>query len=76
MLSTGKEEDEEEEVAGTEAVANTLEGMNKCYVLLCVAFACASSIILGYDIGVMAGAIVYIEPTLDLSYDCTACALR
>mmetsp|Transcript_1750 Transcript_1750/g.2264 ORF Transcript_1750/g.2264 Transcript_1750/m.2264 type:complete len:498 (+) Transcript_1750:99-1592(+) len=37
------------------------------FVYVCTTLACLSSILLGYDIGVMSGAIVYMERDLDLS---------
>ena len=39
----------------------------KCFVYLCTATACLSSILLGYDIGIMSGAIVYMERDLQLT---------
>ena len=42
-----------------------LEG--KCFVYLCTFTACLSSILLGYDIGIMSGAIVYMERDLSLT---------
>ena len=39
----------------------------KCFVYLCTITACLSSILLGYDIGVMSGAIVYMERDLALT---------
>ena len=45
------------------AVTASAAGSNLCYV----AFACGVAVLLGYDIGVMSGAITGIEASLSLS---------
>eukprot|EP01083_Nonionella_stella_P264687 897565_1 len=55
-----------------EDIEYTIEGKPsrlkpKHFIYVCTSLACLSSILLGYDIGIMSGAIVYMEHDLGLS---------
>ncbi|KAJ4708426.1 Polyol transporter like [Melia azedarach] len=50
----------------TEAAMGQKTPLNK-YALICALFASVNSILLGYDIGVMSGAVLYIQEDLDIT---------
>ncbi|XP_038878586.1 probable polyol transporter 6 [Benincasa hispida] len=62
--ATAVEAIEEEE--GSSKVASMGFGINK-YTFICSILASTNSILLGYDIGVMSGAVLYIEENLNIS---------
>lgn len=50
-----------------ECVIKTVDKDSKKYVIACAVFASLNSVLLGYDVGVMSGAIIFIQEDLKLS---------